>query len=197
MHRFTQPLTFRWPHSISSLGSKVHVKAPVYRVPALPPSAGYQGSIGRLALICQLGGVFPALGAVAQSICLHQWAGSAVGLGQQDPAKHQLLAAFYTDSHQLGHIYSTASSPGRLEDLSALSAWIFLFSLVVLFCLLDSPHLPQPVLYVLIYQPVCVPLHLAYFRLYKQVMYAGHECTLSLMLFLDTRLLTIYDGWTT
>lgn len=100
-------------------------------------------------------GCVSCVGAVAQSICLHQWAGAAVGLGQQDPAKHQLLAAFYTDSHQVGHIYSTASCLVRLEDLSALSAWILFFSLVVSFCLftsLDSQHCPQPVLFGPIYQ---------------------------------------------
>lgn len=90
-------------------------------------------------------GCVSCIGAVAQSICLHQWAGAAVGLGQQDPGKHQLLAAFYTDSHQVGHIYSTASCLVRLEDLSALSAWIFIFSHVASFWLpiirLDFPRL--------------------------------------------------------
>lgn len=90
-----------------------------------------------------------------------------MGLGQQDPAKHQLLAAFYTDSHQVGHIYCTASCPVRLEDLSALSASIFLFSLVVSLCLFtpsDCEHPPQPLLYVPIYQFLyqCVCLSLIF-----------------------------------
>lgn len=95
-------------------------------------------------------GCVSCIGAVAQSICLHQWAGAAVGLGQQDPAKHQLLAAFYTDSHQVGHIYSTASCLVRLEDLSALSAWIcFSFScgfILVTYYSLRFSTSPQPVL---------------------------------------------------
>lgn len=83
-------------------------------------------------------GCVSCIGAVAQSICLHQWAGAAVGLGQQDPAKHQLLAAFYTDSHQVGHIYSTASRPVRLEDLSALGFFLFFSSGFVLFVRLST-----------------------------------------------------------
>ncbi len=135
-------------------------EAPVYLALVLIPVCSLSLS-GLSGLHWKLGSNLPArgcvscVGAVAQSICLHQWAGAAVGLGQQDPAKHQLLAAFYTDSHQVGHIYSTASSPVRLEDLSALSAWIFIFSHVVLFCLLDSQHHPQPVLYVPIHQSLC------------------------------------------
>lgn len=79
---------------------------------SLTPSVHYQCSIGGLALICRLvgGGEASCVGAVAQSICHHQWGGLVVGSGQQDPTKHQLLAAFYTDSHQEGHIYSTARS---------------------------------------------------------------------------------------
>lgn len=61
-----------------------------------------------------------------------------MGLGQQDPAKHQLLAAFYTDSHQVGHIYSTASRPVRLEDLSALGFFLFFSSGFVLFVRLST-----------------------------------------------------------
>lgn len=96
-------------------------------------------------------GCVSCIGAVAQSICLHQWAGAAVGFGQQDPAKHQLLAAFYTDSHQVGHIYSTASCLVRLEDLSALSAWIFFFSfscgfILVTYYSFRFSRSPQPVL---------------------------------------------------
>lgn len=103
-------------------------------------------------------GCVSCIGAVAQSICLHQWAGAAVGLGQQDPAKHQLLAAFYTDSHQVGHIYSTASRPVRLEDLSALG-FFFFFPLVVLFSLWDSP---LPVLYQLcVIQSTYLPSHVS------------------------------------
>lgn len=73
------------------------------------------------------GGV-SCVGAVAQSICLHQWAGVTVGSGQQDPTKHQLLAACSTDSRPVGRIYSTASGMVRLEDLSSLSTLIWPFS---------------------------------------------------------------------
>lgn len=48
----------------------------------------------------------------------------AVGRGQQDPAKHQLLAAFYTDIRRVGHIYATASRRLQLKRHSALIAWI-------------------------------------------------------------------------
>lgn len=114
-------------------------EAPVYRAFVLCPVcslslSGLSGLHWRLGSNLPARGCVSCVGAVAQSICLHHWAGAAVGLGQQDPAKHQLLAAFYTDSHQEGHIYSTASSPVRLEDLSALSAWIFLPSLLCSAC---------------------------------------------------------------
>lgn len=121
-------------------------------------------------------GCVSCIGAVAQSICLHQWAGVAVGLGQQDPAKHQLLAAFYTDSHQVGHIYSTASCLVRLEDLSALSAWIFIFSHVASFwlpiILLDFPRLhSQGFLYLLnsSVMPIYIYPHLSYLCRYERM----------------------------
>lgn len=123
-----QPTSF---HIISWFKSS-RKEAPVYQALVLCPVcslslSGLSGLHWRLGSNLPARGCVSCVGAVAQSICLHQWAGAAVGLGQQDPAKHQLLAAFYTDSHQVGHIYSTASCPVRLEDLSALSAWIFFF----------------------------------------------------------------------
>lgn len=127
-----QPTSF---HIISWFKSSCDA-APVQRALVLCPVCSR--SLSALSVRhWRLGSNLPArggvscVGAVAQSICLHQWAGVAVGLGQQDPAKHQLLAAFYTDSHQVGHIYSAASSTLRLEDFSALIAWIILFALAV------------------------------------------------------------------
>lgn len=152
-----QPTSF---HIISWFKSSCE-EAPVYRALVLCPVCSLSLS-GLSGLHWKSGSNLPArgcvscVGAVAQSICLHQWAGAAVGLGQQDPAKHQLLAAFYTDSHQVGHIYSTASSPVRLEDLSAPSAWIFIFSLVVLFCLLDFQQCAYSSVSVSFCLPVCL-----------------------------------------
>lgn len=59
----------------------------------------------------------------------------AVGRGQQDPAKHQLLAAFYTGIRRAGHIYATASS-------RALIAWIIRLPPAVFFCLFAPTTTP-------------------------------------------------------
>lgn len=146
-------------------------EAPVYRAVLLCAVcslslSGLSGLHWRLGSNLPARGCVSCVGAVAQSICLHQWTGSAVGLGQQDPAKHQLLAAFYTDSHQVGHIYSTASSPVRLEDLSALSAWIFLFSLVV-FVLSARLSTPSTACALCAYLSISVWPHLSHFRVYR------------------------------
>lgn len=133
VHHFTQPLTFSRPHSISSPWFKSSCEeVPVHQALVVCPVcslslSGLSGLHWRLGSNLPARGCVSCVGAVAQSICLHQWAGVAVGLGQQDPAKHQLLAAFYTDSHQVGHIYSTAICPVRLEDRSALAPEFFLF----------------------------------------------------------------------
>lgn len=114
------------------------------------------------------GGV-SCVGAVAQSICLHQWAGVAVGLGQQDPAKHQLLAAFYTDSHQVGHIYSTASSPVRLEDSYRLD-YFFSSCALVLSVTLSIPSTACAICaYLSISVSSCLPkcFHITHISVYR------------------------------
>lgn len=130
MHHSTGTLPFSWPYSISFLGSKVEEVRNMILCSLC--CCLYFSGLSALHLMLgsnlQTRGCVSCVGAVAQSICLHQWAEAVVCLGQQDPAKHQLLAAFYTDSHQEGHIYSTASFPVRLEDLSAPNGWIFVLS---------------------------------------------------------------------
>lgn len=78
----------------------------------------------------------------------------AVGWGQQDPAKHQLLAAFYTDIRRVGHIYATTSSRLKLKHHSALIAWIIRLPPVVFFCPFAHPA-ATAVEYMLVYQSLC------------------------------------------
>lgn len=79
---------------------------------------------------------------MARSICPHWGAGAAVGRGQQDPAKHQLLAAFSSDIRRAGHIHTAASSRRKLKHHSALIAGIIRLPPAVFFCLLAPPPPP-------------------------------------------------------
>lgn len=67
----------------------------------------------------------------------------AVGRGQQDPAKHQLLAAFSTDIRRARHIYATASRWLELKHHSALISWIIRLPPAVASVCLPPPHPPQ------------------------------------------------------
>lgn len=108
----------------------------------------------------------------------------AVGRGQQDPAKHQLLAAFFTDIRRAGHIYATASSRLKLKHHSALIAWIIRLPPAVFSdCLPPNPPPPSAAFaeqYTLIYQSLC----------------HGRVGAAYLLLLLDggKRLLTVPDG---
>lgn len=83
----------------------------------------------------------------------------AVGRGQQDPAKHQLLAAFSTDIRRARHIYATASRWLELKHHSALISWIIRLPPAVASVCLPPPPPPSAAFaeqYTLIYQPRCL-----------------------------------------
>lgn len=73
--------------------------------------AGSRRSVGAWALIWLLrGGVSCVGGRQPGPSVFISGPGRPWARGQQDPAKHQLLAAFSTDIRRAGHIYATASS---------------------------------------------------------------------------------------